>query len=59
MAKIVITQTRSAINRPKKQKGTLKALGLKKLHKSVEKEVTPQIMGMVKAVQHLIKVEEK
>jgi large subunit ribosomal protein L30 len=59
MSKIIITQTRSAINRPKKQKLTLKALGLRKLHNPVEKEVTPQILGMVKKISHLVKVEEK
>lgn len=59
MSKIIITQTRSAINRPKNQKLTLKALGLRKLHNPVEKEVTPQILGMVKKVSHLVKVEEK
>ena len=59
MSKIVITQVRSAINRPKNQKLTLKALGLKKLHNPVEKEGTPQIMGMIHTVKHLVKVEEK
>jgi large subunit ribosomal protein L30 len=59
MAKIVITQVRSAINRPKDQKLTIKALGIKKLHNPVEHEGTPQIMGMVRKVQHLITVENK
>lgn len=59
MAKIVITQTRSAINRPKKQKLTIQALGIKKLNNSVEHEATPQILGMVRKVQHLITVENK
>jgi large subunit ribosomal protein L30 len=59
MGKITITQVRSAINRPKRQKETLKALGIKKLHNPVEHEATPQIMGMVRKVSHLIKVEEK
>ncbi|MFT7611208.1 MAG: large subunit ribosomal protein L30 [Parvicellaceae bacterium] len=58
MATIKITQVRSAINRPKDQKLTLQALGLKKLHKTVEKEATPQILGMVKKVGHLVKVSE-
>lgn len=57
--KIIITQVRSAINRPKDQKATLVALGCKKLHKPVEKTVTPQIMGMINKVKHLVKVEEK
>jgi large subunit ribosomal protein L30 len=58
MAKIKITLVRSAINRPKQQKATLKALGFSKLNQSVEHEGTPQILGMVKAVKHLIEVEK-
>lgn len=56
MAKIKIKQTRSAINRPARQKATIKALGLKKLNQVVEHEATPQILGMVNKVQHLVKV---
>lgn len=59
MAKVIITQVRSAINRPKRQKETIKALGIKKLNVPVEKEATPQIMGMVNKVTHLVKVEQK
>ena len=58
MAKIRVTQVKSGIDRPYKQKRTLEALGLRKLNASVEKEVTPQILGMVRAVSHLVKVEE-
>ena len=58
MAKIKITQYKSGIDRPERQKRTLKALGLRKLHSSVEVEATPQILGMVNAVAHLVKVEE-
>jgi large subunit ribosomal protein L30 len=58
MAKIKIKQTRSAINRPARQKATIKALGLRRLNHTVEHEATPQILGMVKAVQHLIEVVE-
>ena len=58
MAKIKITQVRSAINYPKKQKDTLKALGISKLNQTVEKEENPQIVGMVRAVEHLVKVEK-
>lgn len=43
---------------PERQKKTLAALGLKKMHQSIEHEVTPQIQGMVNAVKHLVKVEE-
>lgn len=58
MSKIKITQVKSGIDRMERQKRTLKALGLRKMHASVEVEGTPQIMGMVKAVHHLVKVEE-
>ena len=57
MAKIRITQVKSTIDRTQRQKDTIKALGIKKMHASVELEATPQIEGMVKKVQHLITVE--
>ena len=56
MAKIKITQIKSRINAPAVQKRTLGALGLKKMHHSVILEDTPSIMGMVKAVRHLVEV---
>jgi large subunit ribosomal protein L30 len=59
MSKVVITQVRSTINRPKRQKETIKALGIKKMNVPVEKEATPQIMGMINKVGHLLKVEQK
>lgn len=58
MAKIRITQIKSGIDRPERQKLTLKALGLTKLNASKEVEATPQILGMVRKVNHLVKVEE-
>ena len=58
MAKIKITQVRSTIKRPADQKATMQALGLKKMNHTIEKEATPQIMGMVRKVNHLLKVEE-
>src|SRR5215469_7442306 len=58
MAKIKITQIKSGIDRPERQKLTLKALGLNKLHASREVEATPQVLGMVRKVEHLVKVEE-
>lgn len=58
MAKVKITQVKSLIDRPRRQKDTMKALGLRKMNQSVEKEATPQIMGMVNRVAHLVKVEE-
>lgn len=56
MAKIKIKHTKSAINRPKDQKRTLEALGFKKLNQIVEKEATPQVMGMVRKVSHLVEI---
>ena len=58
MKKIKITQVKSGIDRSERQKLTLKALGLKKLHATKEVEATLQILGMVKKVNHLVKVEE-
>ena len=58
MSKIRITQNRSNIKRPKDQKRTLIALGLKKMNQTVEHEDTPQILGMVRKIAHLVKVEE-
>ena len=58
MAKIRITQVKSKIGSTQRQKDTLTALGIKKLNQTVEKEVTPQIIGMVRSVGHLLKVEE-
>ena len=56
MAKILIKQVKSRINRPARQKKTLDALGLRKLNQVVEKEATPQILGMVNTVRHLLEV---
>ena len=53
-----ITQTRSAIGRLKSQKGTIKALGIKKLNDTVVQQDNPVIRGMIYAVRHLVKVEE-
>ena len=58
MSKIRVTQIKSGIGRPERQKRTLAALGLKKINHTVEHEATPQIMGMVNAVKHLVKTEE-
>ncbi len=56
MAKIKVKLVKSAIDRPLDQKATLRALGLNKLHRTVEKEGTPQILGMVKKVSHLVSI---
>ena len=58
MSKVIITQVRSAINRPERQKRTIKALGIKKLNRPKEHEATPQVLGMIAKVKHLLKVEE-
>jgi large subunit ribosomal protein L30 len=58
MATIKIKQVKSAIKRPADQKATIKALGFKKLNQVIEHEATPQILGMVKKVQHLLVVVE-
>ena len=59
MEKIKIKQVRSRIGRPKDQKLTLDALGLTKMNKVVEHNATPQILGMIKKIQHLITLVEK
>lgn len=56
MAKIKIKQVKSRINRPVRQKRTLDALGLRKLNQVVEKEDTPQVLGMINKVRHLVEV---
>ena len=58
MAKIKITQTGSPIRRDKTQRATLVVLGLNKLHRTVEVEATPEVMGQVRKVQHLLTVDE-
>ena len=58
VGKIKITQIRSIINRPKGQKRTIEALGLHRIRHSVVHNATPQILGMVKKVKHLVQTEE-
>ena len=58
MSKIKIIQVKSSIDRPQRQKATLKALGLNKISQSVEHEENPQILGMIKKVAHLVKIEK-
>lgn len=57
MAKVRLTQVISEIKRPQSQKDTLVALGITRMNQTVEKELSPQIEGMIKKVQHLLKVE--
>ena len=58
MKKIRITQVKSGIGRPLRQKRTLEALGIRRMHHTVEKEATPQLLGMVEKVRHLVTIEE-
>jgi large subunit ribosomal protein L30 len=58
MSKVRITQVRSVIDQPKRQKATLEALGLKRISQSREHELTPQIRGMIKKIEHLVRIEE-
>ena len=58
MAKLRVTQIRSAIDRPKDQKRTVRALGIHRLHESVLKDDRPEIRGMIAKVSHLVRVEE-
>ncbi|MAZ26408.1 MAG: 50S ribosomal protein L30 [Cytophagaceae bacterium] len=58
MAKIKVTKVKSAINRTQNQKRTLEALGLRKIGQVIEHENTPNIMGMISKVSHLVSVEE-
>lgn len=58
MKKLKIKQIKSGIDRPQRQKRTLIALGLTKMHKEKVVEATPQVMGMIEKVKHLLSVEE-
>ncbi len=58
MAKIKVTQIKSKIGSTERQKRTLVALGLTKINKSNELEATPQVLGMVEKVKHLVSVEQ-
>lgn len=58
MGKIKVTKVKSAINRTQRQKRTLEALGLKKIGQTIEHEDTPNILGMIEKVSHLVSVEE-
>ena len=58
MKKVKVTQVKSVIDRSERQKRTMQALGLTKMNRTVEKEATPQILGLITKVSHLVKVEE-
>ena len=56
--KVVITQKKSTISQTLRQKRTISALGLGKINRSVEKELSPQVAGMISKLNHLIEVKE-
>ncbi|MEM9546698.1 MAG: 50S ribosomal protein L30 [Bacteroidota bacterium] len=58
MKKLKVTQVKSVIDRSKKQKDTMIALGLRKMNQTVVKDATPQIVGMLTKVKHLVNIEE-
>lgn len=55
--RVRITQVRSAIDCPRRQKATLRALGLRRRMHTVEKQATPALLGMLRQVSHLVKIE--
>ncbi len=59
MAKIKVTKVKSVIKRPKNQKRIMESLGLHKINQTVEHEDTPNILGMINKVNHLVSVETK
>lgn len=58
MSKIKITLVKSPIDKSKRQKDTLKALGFRKINQTVERESNPQTLGMIRVVSHLVQVAE-
>lgn len=58
MSKVKIKLVKSGIDRPERQKRTLRALGLTKMQRTVEKELNPQIEGMINTIKHLVEVKE-
>jgi large subunit ribosomal protein L30 len=58
MTKLTITQTRSQIGQTQKHRGTLRALGLGRIGRTVEREDTPETLGMLRKVRHLVRVDE-
>ncbi|MDX9847522.1 MAG: 50S ribosomal protein L30 [Tenuifilaceae bacterium] len=58
MAMIKITQIKSRIGSSKRQIANLKSLGLRRINHSVEREVTPEVLGMIEKVRHLVRVEQ-
>ena len=58
MAKVKVTQTRSQIGQSERHRGTLRALGLGKIGRTTEREASPETLGMLRKIRHLVKVED-
>ncbi len=58
MAKVRITQVRSAIGQSERHRGTLRALGLGKIGRTAEHDESPVVAGMLRKVRHLVRIEE-
>jgi large subunit ribosomal protein L30 len=58
MAKIKITQIKSKNGSSKRQKANLESLGLRRINHSVERENTPEVLGMIEKVSHLVRIEQ-
>ncbi|CAN5637745.1 50S ribosomal protein L30 [soil metagenome] len=58
MAKVKVTQVRSALDRGARQRGTIRALGIRRVGQTVVHEDRPEIRGMIRAVRHLVEIEE-
>jgi len=56
--KLKITQIRSGIGETERHRGTLRALGLGKIGRSVERDESPEVLGMLRKIRHLVKVED-
>lgn len=55
--KVILRQTRSATGHPERQRGTLRGLGLGRIGKTAEHTLTPSVLGMVRAISHLIEID--
>ncbi|HOZ14413.1 MAG TPA: 50S ribosomal protein L30 [Tenuifilaceae bacterium] len=58
MAKIKVTQIKSLIGQSERQRSTMRSLGIRKMHQTVEVEANPQILGMIEKVKHLVRIEQ-
>ena len=58
MSKIKVTQIKSLIGQSERQRSTMRSLGIRKMHQTVEVEANPQILGMIEKVKHLVRIEQ-